>query len=222
MSDPGWTALWLAVLAGGIGGCVLAHRLGLASTYARDLLHVGTGIWVLGWPLWNGRIAPLALVTSAALATAAVPLIARRSRAADKLKQTFASGDERWSGVVLYTSAYALFSAIGLLGSAFPAGAALLSLSLGDGIGGAVGRRFGRHRYQALGAKAKSWEGSATVAVASVAAVALAGWRFDASLNLPVITGLGLAAALAEALSPRGTDNLIVPAVVWALAEIAA
>jgi dolichol kinase len=220
MSDPVWSALWIVVLAAGIGGCMLAHRLGLASTYARDLLHIGTGIWVLGWPLWNGRAAPLALVFSIALATAAVPLLASRSRAASRLQHTFAGGDERWGGLVLYTAAYAIFSAIGLAGPAFPAAAALLALSLGDGIGGAVGRRFGRHRFQAPGGKPKSWEGSAAVAVASGLAIGIAAWRFEAPVAVPTVAGLGLGAALAEALSPRGTDNLIVPAAVWALAEL--
>jgi phytol kinase len=220
MNDAGWSTVWIGVLLGGVGACWIARKLGLASTHARDLLHVGTGIWVLGWPLWNGRVAPTLIVGSALIATAAVPLLARRSRSMAELERTFAGGDERWTGLVHYAAAYAIFTSIGLGGHAFPAAAALLSLSLGDGIGGAVGRRFGRHRFRVPGAKPKSLEGSVAVALASVVAVAIAAWRFDAAADLHTFAGLGLGAALAEAVSPRGTDNLIVPAVVWALAEL--
>jgi dolichol kinase len=56
--------------------------------------------------------------------------------------------------------------------------------------------------------------------VASALAVLIAAWRFQTDTNVQTLAGLGVGAALAEAFSPRGSDNLIVPAVVWGLAEV--
>lgn len=219
MSDGLLAVIWLLVLASGIGGCVLLHRLGLPSTYARDLLHIGTGVWVLGWPLWDDRIAPMLLLGAAVAATALVPLAAHSSPAFDKLKHTFASGDERWTGLVLYTLSYLALTWVGLSGHPFAAAAGLLALSLGDGVGGAIGRRFGRHPFRAPGGKTKSLEGSASVALFAAIAVLVAAWRLDVAIGIAAVVALGALAAIAEAASPRGTDNLIVPAVVWGVAE---
>jgi dolichol kinase len=221
MSDPALLVLSFAVLAAGLGGCALLHRFGLSTTHVRDVLHVGTGVWVLAWPMFEGSVAPLAVVTLAAAATLSVPWLARISPAARRVHDTFAAGDERWSGVSLYTVAYALFTWAGVRGDPFPAAAALLSLSLGDGIGGFVGRRYGKRYFRAPGGKRKSFEGSLAVALAAALGVWLAGWRFGAEVPLLLALGLGMAAALAEAVAPRGTDNFVVPATVWALAEVA-
>jgi phytol kinase len=210
---------WLVALAVAVGLLLMLRRAGLASTYARDLLHVGTGVWVLGWPLWSGRLGPLLIVSLAALLTLVVPHAARRSRRVAAVQRTFAEGDERWSGLVLYALAYAALTWVGLGGRPFAAAAGLLALSFGDGIGGAVGRRFGRHRFRVWGGKQKSLEGSVAVAIAATVGIGIAAWRFDVALGIPAALGLGMAAAVAEALSPRGTDNLFVPASVWGIAQ---
>lgn len=220
MTDVALAALWIAVLGAALGGIVVLHRLGLATTYARDLLHVGTGVWVLGWPLWHGAALPVLITTAAALATASVPALARSHAWAGGIQGTFSGGDERWGGLCLYTASYAGLTFVGLAGAPFAAGAGLLALSLGDGIGGAVGRRFGTHRFRAPGGKEKSVEGSLAVAVAASAGVLLAAWRFGVHPRAARVVLLGAGAALAEALSPRGTDNVVVPAAVWALAEL--
>ncbi|MBK7585909.1 MAG: hypothetical protein IPI67_37700 [Myxococcales bacterium] len=220
MNDLIAALIAVGVLAMGLGGCVLVHHLGLATTYVRDLLHVGTGVWVFAWPWFDGRVAPLAIVALAALLTVSVPLVAGRSGWAQRVHDTFAGGDEHWRGLSLYTLAYAVFTLLGFVRAPFPAAAGLLALSLGDGVGGLVGRRFGKRRFRAPGGKQKSFEGSLVVLVASTLGVLLAGWYFGAKVELSKAAGLGLGAALAEALSPRGSDNLIVPTVVWALAEV--
>lgn len=220
MSDGLLALAWGTALVAALGAIVVVHHLGLATTYARDLLHVGTGVWVLGWPWWHGAALPVAITGGAALATAWVPELARRQRWAARVRDTFAGGDERWGGLCLYTASYAALTWVGLWRAPFAAAAGLLTLSLGDGIGGAVGRRFGTHRYRAPGSKQKSLEGSLAVAVAASAGVLVAAWRFGAHVGAARVAALGLAAAVAEALSPRGTDNVVVPAVVWGLAEL--
>jgi dolichol kinase len=221
VSDLGLALIWLAVLGSGLGGCVFLHHIGLETSHARDLLHVGTGVWVLGWPAWHGTTAPLLIVVGAALVTALAPVLAPRIRALEKIVKTFSNDEERWAGLVLYTLSYALFTALGLAHHAFTAGAGLLALSLGDGVGGAVGSRFGRHRFPTPLGKPKSVEGSLTVAIAASLGVALAAARFGVTISFGLVLGLGLCAALVEAFSPRASDNVVVPTAVFALAELA-
>jgi len=220
MTDLELGAIWLAVLAAGIGGCVVLHAFGVASTYIRDILHIGAGVWIAGWPLWHGDLVPIAIVTMAALSTAVLPNVARHNDLAARIVKSVTNGDEHWTGLVHYTAVYAVFTAIGGVGDRFPAAAALLSLSLGDGIGGAIGRAFGRHRYHAPGAKVKSLEGSVAVFLAATAGVFLAMHLCHRDIALIALLGLGLVATVAEAFAPRGTDNLLIPIAVWTAATL--
>lgn len=219
MSDPLLVGLWIVILAGGLGVCVGAGKAGLPSTYARDLLHIGAGIWVLGWPFWDGSVLPIALAAAVASGTALVPLLARRSPAAAKLRDTVSGGDESWNGLILYGLSYAGLTAVGLLTTPFAAAAGLLALSLGDGVGGAVGRRFGRLRFRTPGAKHKTLEGAAAVALFAGLGVVLASHLFHHPVPPRTVGSLAVVAALAEALAPRGSDNALVPLTVWGLAE---
>jgi dolichol kinase len=200
------------VLGVGLGGAIALARLGVPRTYVRDLVHVGTGVWVLGWPLWTSPVLPIAITTVAAALALAGPR---------PLREALSGEDERWSGVAIYVVAYAVFTAAGFLDRTFPAAAGLLALSLGDGIGGAVGRRFGRHRFRGPGAKEKSVEGSLTVTIMAAAGVALAALVCGAAPSVALVVGAALVAGTSEALAPRGTDNAVVPAAVWLFLRVA-
>src|SRR5260370_33321110 len=78
-------------------------------------------------------------------------------------------------GLVFSTIAFALLTAAGMCFERYSAAAALWALCLGDGVGGAFGRRLGRHSFSVPGGKRKSLEGSAAVALFAAAGVALAG-----------------------------------------------
>jgi dolichol kinase len=214
-ADAALGGLWLVVLLVGLGIAVALRRAGLASTYVRDLVHVGAGVWVLGWPLWRGALVPVA-IPAAATVGAVLASRARRGLLA-RVRGAMTGRDERWSGVALYVASYAAFTALGFGVSPFPAGGALLALSLGDGIGGAVGRKYGRTLFAAPGGKTKSLEGTATVAAMSAVGVALAALALGAPLRAGVVAGAGVVAAIAEAIAPRGTDNAVLPAAVWIL-----
>jgi phytol kinase len=93
---------------------------------------------------------------------------------------------------------------------------------LGDAVGEPVGVRFGRHRYRVpcfwLRAT-RSLEGSAAVLVVSfgglLAGCAILGLALDARTLLSCIA-IAVAAALAEAVSPHGWDNLTMQVIpVW-------
>jgi phytol kinase len=88
---------------------------------------------------------------------------------------------------------------------------AALVLGVGDGLGEPIGSRFGRLRYPVLGlfgaeGRTRTVEGSLAVFVGSLAVLLVFG-----SCSLGLAVGAALAATLAEALSPRGTDNFFVP-----------
>ena len=208
------------MLGVGITGCVQLRRWGVPRTYIRDLLHIGAGIWVLGWPFWNQWLVPVWIAGCAALLVALAPRLARRLQAAASFQDSVSDRDEGWAGLIGYTVAFALFTAAGVHHRPFPAAAALWALCLGDGIGGAVGRRFGRHFFRVPGGKRKSLEGSVAVWVGAGAGAVFAGVYFGDPLSIGRALLLGLVAALAEALSPKAMDNVLVPLAVW-LAAVA-
>jgi dolichol kinase len=211
--------VWSAVFAGGLGACLFLAARGLPRTYVRDVLHVGAGVWPLGWGAWQSPWPPIGLALTGFLLLAAIPVLARRPGPARSLERAVSGEGEAWSGLVLYGLSALVFTAVGLLGSSpFPAAAALLALALGDGIGGLVGRVWGRHRYRVPWAKTKSVEGSVAVACFAMLGTAIAAARFGVPPSVGLLVGTGLAAAVAEAVAPRATDNLLVPVAVWLVA----
>ncbi|HVE84901.1 MAG TPA: hypothetical protein VND93_18750 [Myxococcales bacterium] len=218
MIADGWLAVaWMGALAAGVGLCVGLRRAGVPMTHARDVLHVGAGLWPLGWSAWQGGAAPCAIAAAGALALVAVPALANRWSVARAVRDAISGGDERFDGVALYAVSAALFTAVAMAWrAAAPAAAgALLALALGDGIGGAVGRRFGRHRMKVPFGKPKSWEGAAAVTAFAAAGAWLALRWYGAHPGATAVLGAGVVGGAAEALSPRATDNLFVPAAVF-------
>ncbi len=216
MHDGLLVLLWSAVFAGGLGVCLWLAGRGLPRTYVRDVLHVGAGAWPLGWGAWLSPWPPIAVATVGFAVLLSVPLLGRRFEVARSLERSVSGDGEAWSGLVLYGVSAAALTAAGLLGdSPVPAAAGFLALALGDGVGGLAGRLRGRHRYQVPWAKTKSAEGTLVVAVFAAAGAAIAGLWFGAPLPVARVLGAAAAAAMAEALAPRATDNLLVPLAVW-------
>lgn len=219
MSDLVLASGWLAMLLVGFAVVVLLHRRGLPRTTARDLLHVGAGIWVAGWPWWAGWIVPVVFVGVVFGATAMVPVLAPRSRLLRRIHDSVAGEGERWAGLVAYTGAFAALTALAL-GARLtaPAACAAGALCLGDGIGGLIGRRFGRHRYSIPWSKGKTWEGTIAVAVFSVIGIVLASVAAAVPFRGTAVLLLALVSAGVEAVSPRAWDNALVPAAVFGAA----
>lgn len=98
----------------------------------------------------------------------------------------------------------------------------LMPMTWGDAFAAIIGRRFGRHRYRVFGAT-RSVEGSAAMFSFALLSVTLSGLVFGLDVARALGFGLALAtvATLAEAISVRGLDNLLVPAacaaVGWAM-----
>lgn len=186
-------------------------------TLVRDVLHVGAGVWPLGWPAWHGAAVPIAVAAVGCAGLLAVPLLTSRLGWARSVAASVSGDDERWTGLALYGVAALLMTVLAFWRVAFPAAAGLLALALGDGLGGLAGRRWGRVRYRVPWSKPKTLEGSLAVAVFSAVGIALAAWRFGVPLEPGWVLAGALVAAVAESLSPRSLDNLTVPLAVWAL-----
>lgn len=213
MNDLLLAVLWIGIFSGGLGACALLFELGVPRTYVRDVLHVGAGSWVLGWPFWSRPWPAIAIAAAGLTALLVLPRAASILPALAKVRDGVSGGDERWTGLTLYGGSFAVLTAVGLLHAPFPAAGALLALALGDGIGGAVGRNVGRcgHRYRAPGAKTKSAEGTVATAVGAAAGIALAAWWFGESPPPWHVAIAAISAAAAEAIAPRATDNLTIP-----------
>lgn len=214
---------WLVVASAGVLVVLALRARGVPSTYTRDLLHIGAGIWVLGWPLWESFLVPTTIAAAGAMLTGSVPFFVGKSHFARRFSSSVSGGEERYEGLVQYAWAFALLTPVGVALSPFPAAAALLALAWGDGPGGAVGRRWGTHRFQVPGAKPKSLEGSFAVAIGAGAgawvAATLSGSPFGGGVALALVVFIvAVVAALAEAASPRGLDNLVLPLAVFGAA----
>lgn len=221
MADGLQAALWVACLVAALLGCVGLRAMGLATTYVRDLLHVGAGAWVFGWPFWHSEAAPIAITVATSLGLLIVQPLSSRFGVLADFQRSVSDEDERFGGLTFYALSFAAMTWLAFHFHPFPAAAALLALALGDGVGGAIGRRFGRHFFAVGGGKSKSVEGSAVVAIAA----ALGGWvasaYFGAAVHPLAWAGIGLVASAAEALAPRGSDNLLLPGAVYLFARIA-
>ncbi len=206
MSDLVQALMWLAIFGAGLSSVVLIHRLGVATTYLRDALHVGAGVWVLGWRYWHAPLWPIGITLFAVALTGLVlPRVAQ-------FRSAVSDGDERYDGLFVYTISFAIFTFLATRGHAAAAATALWSLTLGDGLGGAVGRRFGRSFFRLPGGKKKSLEGSLAVALFAGAGAWFAAQGLGGTPHVFIVA---ITASVAEALAPRSSDNLIVPSAVY-------
>ena len=92
--------------------------------------------------------------------------------------------------------------------------AALLQMSLADGMAAVVGTYFGRnHRYHVLG-HIKSIPGTIAFFVISLGILALYSGHSGTHLMLPTMLAVSLCATLLENFAIHGFDNLLVPLLV--------
>ena len=89
--------------------------------------------------------------------------------------------------------------------------AALLQMSLADGLAAVVGTRYGRKNRYSIAGHTKSLTGSATFIVISL--IILSGYGLLAGVTLPplVLLTIALATAGLENIGLYGLDNLLVP-----------
>jgi len=194
-------------------------RRGYSQAFTRKLVHVGAGMWV--WAImalfdtWQVGLIPFG--TFIVLNYVFYRLTMFRAMDAE------GSTPGTVYFAVSITLLYALFwRTDGQTDRAFVATGGVMAMTWGDALASIVGGRWGRHGYTIWGHR-RTWEGSFTMFLASLAAIGLTLLILPGSALSPaseplrggtaaLATFLAAAVAtLAEAVAPAGTDNLSVP-----------
>ena len=211
---------------------VLRRKMGVSAEITRKFVHIGAGMWIFGilslFDRWQIGIIPFATFI-------VVNFIIYRYRLAASLHDDHNSPGTIYFAAVITLLFGLLWRPQGAVDLVPIAVAAIMTLTWGDALAALVGRRFGQHTYR-IGQSTRSVEGSLTLFM--VACVAIWGaLQFlpgsplaPAAESLSVMqvtmaTILGaLAATIAEAVSPHGTDNLSVPlataGVIWLISLV--
>ncbi len=188
----------------------VARRVGASPEVARKSVHVGLGLCCATFPWVFNRALPV--VVLAAIATVSLAVI----RIFPALKRGVGSalhGIARPSyGEVLFAPAVALVFALAD-GDVELYLVPVLILTIADAAGALVGTRWGKRRYGS-GEGFKTVEGSMIfwfTALLCGCLPLIAGGRVDFSHALWIGLILGILAMMAEGLSDRGFDNLVIP-----------
>jgi dolichol kinase len=190
---------------------VITPRVGLPRAAGRKLLHAAIGALPLAMPFFTSRIYPFLVASPFVLITyLASPYSPLRINGLAGLADLTEEGHP--NGLILYSAAY---SGLALLFGDKPyvVAAGVFPMAFGDSLAALVGRRFGRHRFTVT--SGKSLEGSFAMFAATFASLTLGLAYFSAIYGLnfnPLIPAATAAVTtIAEAMSPRGLDNIAVP-----------
>lgn len=181
---------------------------GYSVDFTRKVIHISVGMWAFGTVLlFDDRLAaiipPITFVV--------INAISYRFETIKAME----TGEEHQLGTVYFPIAFAvvvwfLWDQPALLV------ASLMPLTWGDALAAVVGSRYGRHGYSIFGST-RSWEGSLTMFLVSLIATAvplglLASPALAPGVVLGAAAATALGASIVEAISPKGIDNLTIPA----------
>lgn len=209
------SSLIVLLLYGAIfAGAEIAHRrLHLDPEVTRKITHVAGGILALFLPYFFQS--PWTVVILGVLFFVAL-ILTKRTAAIRSVHDV----ERRTNGEIYFPLALALtYLAAHQTDTFHFYPVAILSLALGDTAAWLVGRRYGKHHYQMFGDN-KSIEGSIGMAFTCTIIVLVAMFIHDshmAARAMVLAPFVGMLAAVLEAISPRGTDNLTVPLGVWGM-----
>jgi len=225
---PVWVALLISyVYAFGILLVIeaIGRRFRWPLDTSRKLVHIAAGMWIWGilylFHDWRWGLVPFATF-----------ILLNYLFYKKQIFKQMDAADSSPGTVYFAISITLLFGLLWRTGDAPDlapvAAAGVMAMTWGDAFASLVGRKWGRHVYRISG-HPKSWEGSAAMALFSFAAIYLTLWLLPGSSlspNSPIWTAgrvlcfsssAAALATIAEALSPRGTDNLSVPILTSAL-----
>lgn len=182
----------------------LSRYKGVHSELTRKIVHVLVGMFVAFWPFFLswGQIQALSLLFLVIVAVSVKLRIFNSIHAVSR----------NTMGEVLFAVVIGLLAFI--CSDPWVFAAAMLHLSLADGLAAVVGLAYGEHNsYRILG-RTKSLAGSLAFFFASVAIMI---WYLSFSGSDPSavsVLWLPVIATIAENLSGEGTDNLVIPLLV--------
>lgn len=195
-------AVWLGLVFMASG---ILHRYKQDSELVRKVVHIGTGhvlliAWWLQIPTW--------LCVSAGVAFSAIALASHTTNILPMLNDV----GRKTYGVFYYALSITIL--VALLWESHPEYAVIgvMVMSWGDGMAALIGKRFGKHTFIYMG-NTRSLEGSFAMFVTSfMVIVGVFGLSHGIhAIDVGVAMPIAAIAALLEAFSPGGTDNLSVP-----------
>jgi phytol kinase len=222
MTTQDWIALGISY-AYASGLLVLAETIrrwrGYPQDFTRKIVHIGAGMWVFGvmalFETWYIGLLPF-------LTFIPVNFVLWRYKLLGSMDAKDSTPGTVYFAVVI-TILFLLFWRKGLPGDqGYIAAAGTMAMTWGDSMAAVIGRRFGRRRYTVMGGT-RTYEGSLAMFVAAGIAMFLCIFLIPGSplgpTTPPVAVGTALVAAivgaalaaLAEGVSPHGTDNLSAP-----------
>ncbi|MCY7332401.1 MAG: SEC59/DGK1/VTE5 family protein [Pseudanabaena sp. CAN_BIN31] len=195
-------AVWLSLV---FGVSEILHRFNQDPELVRKVVHIGTGnvlliAWWLHIPTWI-CISAGVIFSAIALASHNINILSMLN---DVGRKTYGVFYYALSITILVTVLWEHHPQYAVIG--------VMVMSWGDGMAALIGKRFGKHTFIHLGNK-RSLEGSFAMFVTSliviISILGIAnGFRLkDIGIAIPIAA----IAALLEAFSPGGTDNLSVP-----------
>lgn len=191
---------------------LLRHRL----RNPRKIVHILTGGIVFFWWSFDTQwvMAGLAALPFIPLLLLTTPLSPFEKLKGSILGEISSEGHDY--GLVMYSISWTIIAFL-MFNDLFAASIAIAAMSFGDGMGGVIGRRYGKHVYIST----RTIEGSIAVFLASfVAVIAIATFYFGVigytggsqpAMILPFSLGLAAFITVLEAVVPGKYDNLILP-----------
>jgi len=196
--------IWLGLVF--LTSAILRH-FGHEPELVRKVVHIGTGnVLPIAWWLHI----PFEICLAAGILFSAIALASHYTNILPMLNDV----GRKTYGVFYYALSITIL--VALFWEQHPQYVAIgvMVMSWGDGMAALIGKRFGRHTFVHLGNQ-RSLEGSLAMFVTSMAViVAILGFSQDLQWrNVMMSVPVAAIAALLEAYSPGGTDNLSVPLV---------
>ncbi len=192
---------------------VLAERLWrqkkLVGEFGRKFIHITVGTYVAFWPFFMS----FRLIQIISLAFLLVVMMSRKLG----VFRSVSTIDRRTWGDVMFAVGIGVTAVLTTNKWIFMA--AILHLSLADGLAGVLGKRYGKtNEYKVLG-YSKSIVGTATFLVLSAAILtfALLAGQAQSYVVLPIVIFLPMLASAVENFGIFGLDNILVPLLVVAV-----
>lgn len=182
----------------------LARAKGLHAELTRKIVHVAVGTFVAFWPFFLGW-GVIQLLSVAFFAVVCLSIKFNVFRSIHAVNRSAV-------GELLFAAIIGILAFI--TNDRWVFTAAMLHLSLADGLAAIVGVYWGKHRRYKVFGSTKSIAGTLTFAVTSFCILGVYVWAADGSISMPALLLLPLVTAAAENVAPYGTDNVAVPLLV--------
>ncbi|MCW4051168.1 MAG: hypothetical protein NWE89_15705 [Candidatus Bathyarchaeota archaeon] len=193
----------------------ISGRLGLPKASSRKFLHAMIGNLPLIMPFFTENIFPFLVASPFIVATYMVSPYGPWPWLREKLSFLSDITEEgHFTGPMLYAVSYSILALLYGTNSYIVA-AGVFPMAYGDSSAAIIGSRYGKHRFRVF--EEKSVEGCAGMFLGSLVSLvagmlyfsSIYGFSFNAQL-VPILA-VSAVVTVAEAVTPRGLDNVTVP-----------